>query len=89
MLSDRDMLTDCLLTEKHLAQQYLAAADHIDDPALLQTIMNICTDEQQCRLNIYELMNHRGWYNPAQADAQTVSQSIQNFQQTQQQLQRI
>ncbi|HYG56892.1 MAG TPA: spore coat protein [Symbiobacteriaceae bacterium] len=87
MWTDRDLVTDCLVAEKALAHHYSTAVEHTDDGALMQTLMNLCADAQQNRLQIYQLMHRRGWYNPSQADPMTVAQSAQKFTQTHHQLQ--
>jgi len=79
---DKEILTDCLVAQKNISHHYLMAADHSDDVNLLQTLMEICTDEQNIRLQIYQVMHQRGFYNPARADQQSVSQSVSKITQT-------
>lgn len=87
MLSDRDILTDCLASQKHIAHDYLATADHADDPQLLNVLMNLCAEEHQTRLQIYQAMHQRGWYNPQSISPQQVQQAQQQFSQVRQRLQ--
>lgn len=87
MLSDKEILTDCLASQKHVARDYLACAEHVDDPQLLQVLMNLCAEEQHARLQIYQAMHQRGWYNPQPISPQQVQQAQQQFNQVRQQLQ--
>jgi len=87
MLSDRDILTDCLASQKHIAHDYLACANHADDPQLLNVLMNLCAEEHQTRLQIYQAMHQRGWYNPQPVAVQQVQQAQQQFNQVRQRLQ--
>ncbi|MBO8141178.1 MAG: spore coat protein [Firmicutes bacterium] len=86
MLTDKEILTDCLVSQKRLAHDYLACADHTDDPQLLQVLMNLSAEEQQTRLQIFQAMQQRGWYNPQPISPQQVQQAQHNFSQAQQQL---
>lgn len=87
-LSDKDMLTAALTNQKVLAEQYLDTADHAASPAYLSLLMDICQQEQQARLQIYQLMHQRGWYTPQSIDQQQLQQARQTFSQVRHEISR-
>lgn len=86
-ISDRELLTSSLTAHKHQAEQYLSTADHSASPGFLQLLMDLCSQEQQSRLQVYHAMNQRGWYNPKSMDQQQMQQALQNFNQKRSELQ--
>lgn len=88
-LSDKEILTLLLLQQKVLAEEYNHTANHTDDPALLQTLTQINTEKQQNRLQIYQAMNQRGWYNPQPIDENQLNQAKQKFSQSRTKIQSI
>ena len=87
-LSDKDMLTAALTNQKVLADQYLDTADHAASPAYLNLLMDICQQEQQARLQIYQMMHQRGWYTPQSIDQQQLQQARQTFSQVRHEISR-
>lgn len=88
-MGDKEILTACLNSHKDLAHQYLEAANHTDDQQLLHALMSLCQEEQQARLQIYNAMHQRGWYNPAAIDQQQVQKLQQTMNQTRHELRQL
>lgn len=88
-LTDKEVLSLLLAQQKHLAEEYNHTASHTDDPQLLQTLTNLMADEHRTRLQIYQAMHQRGWYNPKSIDQNQIEQAKQKFSQTRQRLQSL
>lgn len=81
-LTDKELVSDLLLSHKLLAHQCSDTESQTDDPALLRDLSQIGSDEQQIRLQIYLAMNQRGWYNPQLIDQSQIDQARSKFQAT-------
>lgn len=83
-LTDKELLSDALLTEKYLAHMVESTASQTDDPSLVAELGRIFTQTEQDRLSVYQAMHQRGWYNPQAIDAQQLQSSLQKLQHVQQ-----
>ena len=82
-MTERELLTDLLHTEKDMAKTYAGSITESASPALRQLLtrhMAECADDQLC---VFEEMNKRNMYPTKQAQ----QQDVQNAKQAMQQLQ--
>lgn len=85
-LNDEQALNVAIAAQKHMAHLYNACAEHASDPQMLQELVSLLGEEQELRLQVYQAMNQRGWYNPQPISQQQLDQAKQSFQQKQQSL---
>lgn len=87
-LSDRDIMLDLLMTEKHLSSLYDHGVMEAASPMVSNTFERLQADTHDSIRAIFAAMQQRGWYNPEQeANKQRRSQSSpkqtgQSFNQT-------
>lgn len=62
-LSDKEMLTHMLMTEKFVSNSYDLAVMESACQNVRQTLQQIQKDEQEHAKRIFDAMNQRGWYN--------------------------
>ncbi|MCE5286164.1 MAG: spore coat protein [Pelosinus sp.] len=67
-LSDRDMLLDLMITEKHLSRIYDQGALEANSPQVFETFERLQADAHDNARTIFTAMQQRGWYNPASAE---------------------
>jgi spore coat protein CotF len=67
-LSDRDMLLDLMITEKHLSRLYDQGALEATSPMLSNTFERLQADTHDNARIIFTTMQQRGWYNPERAE---------------------
>ncbi|SDD42927.1 spore coat protein [Sporomusa acidovorans] len=66
-LSDRDMIVDLINTEKHLSHLYEHAIMESSSSMVHNTMEEFQHDEHENAYTLYNVMQGRGWYNPAGA----------------------
>lgn len=81
MIEEKDRLTDALITEKYMADIYNVSALEASNSQLKDTFMNILRDVHQIQYEIYQEMNHRGWYQPKAANTSDISQHLNKWNQ--------
>ncbi|SHE47858.1 Coat F domain-containing protein [Caldanaerobius fijiensis DSM 17918] len=64
MLSDKDIITDCVASQKWIESSYNYAASECADVNLKQDIMSILNDEHENQMIFWNTMNRKGWYKP-------------------------
>lgn len=64
-LSDRDMLLDLLITEKHLSSLYEQSVLEANSSMLANTFEQLQADTHDNARTIFNAMAERGWYSPA------------------------
>jgi len=62
MLNDQQMLTDLLLGSKALSSTYNVAILEAANPPVRDVLYQLYTDEINAVKNIFDALNHRGWY---------------------------
>lgn len=65
-LSDRDMVLDLLMTEKHLSHLYDHGVMEATSPMVSNTFERLQADTHDSIRAIFAAMQQRGWYNPEQ-----------------------
>ncbi|MFC4411401.1 spore coat protein [Chungangia koreensis] len=86
-MNDRDLITDALSTEKHLANSYVTALHEASHDAFYQSILGIFEDTSKQQRNFYDLMFQHGWYSITPAQSAEIKQAEQQFTTSKQQLQ--
>jgi hypothetical protein len=66
-LSDRDMLLDLMITEKHLSGLYDQGILESTSSIISNTFERLQADTHDNARTIFTAMQQRGWYNPEQA----------------------
>lgn len=61
-LNDQQMITDLLLGSKALSSTYNLAILESANPPVRDAFYRLYTDEINAVKNIFDAMNHRGWY---------------------------
>ena len=78
-MSDRDFINDILATEKYLTTSYTHAQNEASHENLFRDIHSIQMETQKCQRNLFNVMFEKGWYSFEAADAQTLSETYQQF----------
>lgn len=68
-LSDRDMLLDLMMTEKHLSHLYEHGVMEATSTTVGNTFERLQADTHDNARAIFTAMQQRGWYNPAQSSS--------------------
>jgi spore coat protein CotF len=82
-LTEKDMLQDSIMTEKHVSSAYNTAIIESVNQQIMQTLQHIQLEEQNHAQLFFEAMHKKGWYDvesvhPNQAAKQEISQQIAN-----------
>ncbi|OEH86925.1 hypothetical protein BHU72_01295 [Desulfuribacillus stibiiarsenatis] len=77
--TDRDLLNEMILLEKHASSLYHTATIEASSEKLHQDCGSIMQETLQCQRKLYNLMTQKGWYNTQNTDHQQISQSYQKF----------
>ncbi|WP_026487472.1 spore coat protein [Caldanaerobius polysaccharolyticus] len=64
MLSDKDIITDCVVSQKWIESAYNYAASECSDVNVKQDMMSILNDEHENQMVFWNTMNRKGWYRP-------------------------
>jgi len=83
-LSDKNIMTDCLATEKHISNCYNSAVLEAGAPNLRRAFQDILREEQENALRLFTVMSQRGWYQPSFISPQELQQLTNKYQPTQQ-----
>lgn len=72
-LSERDMLVDLINTEKHLSHLYEHAIMESTNITVRNAVEEFQHDEHENAYILFQVMQDRGWYNPAGQEQNTGS----------------
>ena len=78
-LTDREMLTDALSSEKFMTENYNTYANECASPSLMNEFMNLLSEEHQIQLDVFSELQKRGWYPIQSAPAEKVQQAKMKF----------
>ncbi|MBO8142810.1 MAG: spore coat protein [Firmicutes bacterium] len=67
-MSDRELLTDMLLSEKHLCMAYGMAELECTHPQLRAALHQLQQDQERFHQQLFQTVHQRGWYETPQAD---------------------
>ncbi len=83
--NDKEALTSALSSIKHMTMIYNDTATQTDDPQLAKELCSLIDEEHQARIQVYQIMNQNGWYNPELIDEQQLQKAQQKQAQAAQQ----
>lgn len=78
-MSERDFLNDMLSTEKYMSDSYSITLNEASHEQLYSTLENVFLETQRCQRDLFNLMFKKGWYSFDAENAQTLTQSYQQF----------
>jgi len=81
LLTDKNILSDCLASQKFLAACYNHAVTESANDSLRRDFMGIYQEEQNNLKAIFDVMTRQGWYNLNYASHQDIAQVQHQFQQ--------
>ena len=76
---EKEIMHDCLDTEKYLIGMYNAALTEAATPEVVQTLTDLLADSFRMQQQLFREMNSRGWYPVTKAEDQKVTQAKQKF----------
>lgn len=78
-LTDREMLTDALSSEKFMTENYNTYANECASPSLMNEFMNLLSEEHQIQHDVFSELQKRGWYPTQSAPSEKVQQAKMKF----------
>lgn len=78
-LSEQDIMTDVLASEKHLINMYAVNIIESNCQNLRNILNNALTEEYQLQFEIFNAMKARNWYPVKNATMQEVRQFLDKF----------
>ncbi len=82
-MQDKEILTDMLTAQKHIATNYSLFADECANPQLRTDMMTLLKEEHEIQAQVFEEMQSRGWYQVSAAEQSCIDQAKQKFSQNQ------
>ena len=79
-LTDREIMDDILSSQKHITGVYNTFSNECVNRQLQSDMLNILNDEHGMQFDIFADMQKRGWYNPATAEQQKITETKTKFQ---------
>ncbi len=76
---EKEMMHDCLDTEKYLIGMYNASLTEAATPEVVQTLTDLLADTYRMQQQLFREMNSRGWYPVTKAEEQKITQAKQKF----------
>ena len=73
-MTDQEMMTDLLLTEKKMSGNYNVFASECVNTQLRDAFVNMITQGHKTQTELFKTAQQKGWYQVEQAPAQKVSQ---------------
>ena len=71
----KEVLGDCLGSQKQITAAYNTFAGECVDPRLRNAFLNILDEEHCIQADIFKDLNAHGWYLPEQAEQQKITQT--------------
>ncbi len=78
-MTDQEVITDLLGTEKYLTGVYNTFCCETATPALRSCMMNILEDEHRIGAELFSEMSTRGWYKTECAEDKKLNETKQKF----------
>lgn len=78
-MTDKEILTDALSSEKFMTDHYNQYANECASPSLMNEFMNLLSEEHQIQHDVFTEMHKRGWYQTQEAPAEKVQQAKLKF----------
>jgi spore coat protein CotF len=79
LLSEKQILQDSLMSQKHLTDSYNTFAGECVSEQLRNAMLTILDEEHKIQADIFSCMQSHGWYNVEQAQQQKIMEARQKF----------
>ena len=79
-LTDREIMDDVLTSQKHITGVYNTFSNECVNQQLQIDMLTILNEEHNMQFNVFCDMQKRGWYSPATAEQQKVTEAKTKFQ---------
>ncbi len=80
-MMDKDYLTTILEIEKNMSNNYSIAMNEASTDDLYETFFDMFTNIKDMARDLYDLMNHYGWYKIESVEEQKIDSAIQKLKQ--------
>lgn len=78
-LSDQEIMTDVLSTQKHITGIYNTFSNECVSEALRNDMLTILREEHNMQASVFSEMQKRGWYAPPCAQQAAIDQAKAKF----------
>ena len=78
-MTDQEIITDLLLTEKKMSGNYNEYASECVNTQLRDTFVNMLTQGHKTQTDLFKTAQQKGWYQVEQAPTQKVEQAWQKY----------
>ena len=78
-LTEKDILQDCLSSQKHATATFNTCAGECANTQLRDAMLNILTDEHKIQSDIFNHMHANGWYPTEQAEQNKIQAAKQKY----------
>ncbi len=79
IMTEKDILQDGLMSQKHLTDSYNTFAGECVNEGLRNAFLNILDDEHCIQASMFSTMQSNGWYQVEAAQQQKIDQARQKF----------
>lgn len=80
-MQDRDILTMILELEKNMSNNYSIAMNEASNDDLYESFFDMFTNVKDMTRDIFDLMNHLGWYKIEYVEESKITKKIKEFNQ--------
>ncbi len=80
VLTDKEILSDSLISEKHMTDSYNSFAGECVNQQLRSTMLSILNDVHTIQADIFSTMQSNGWYQVEAAEQQKIQNARQKLQ---------
>ena len=77
--TDREIMDDILTSQKHITGVYNSFSNECTNRQLQTDMLNILKEEHSIQYSVFDEMQKRGWYSPAAAQAQMITETKNKF----------
>lgn len=81
ILTEQDMITDALSTEKQLTELYATNVSEASCQILRNEITKLFTQTQQLQFEVFNALKARGWYQVKNTEEKDLQQAVAKFRQ--------
>ncbi|MBR2869224.1 MAG: spore coat protein [Clostridia bacterium] len=78
-LTDREIMDDILTSQKHITGVYNTFSNECVNSQLQADMMSILKEEHNMQFDVFSDMQKRGWYSPAAAEQQKITEAKSKF----------
>lgn len=78
-LTDREIMTDLLTSQKHLTCEYNTYCNEAATPEVSACLLSVLRDEHTIAKELFNTMNSKGWYPVERAEDSKLSQAKSQF----------